>query len=394
MKGCSAMEIRKLTESDYDELLELLNSVFANKYGREMDFLSEQPKMWRRDDEHMSRHTAVFEDGKMVSVVGVYPLPTVIAGEELLFATTGNVATRPEYEGRGYFTKLFSDAMNELTVIGADAARLGGSRSRYSRFGYEMSGSSINFEFNAEARKKHFPKEQRVYFRKIEADDSEALEFIDALIKNKPFHVKRRADELLAALHSKHATPYLALIENEPIGYLSATANGQFVGHAECGNRIVETGYKSAELLAEMISSWQSKLEKTVTFSLAPHEKEAVRLFCETSFDFILSSPSHFKIINYEKIAGALMKLKDSYEPMERGEGVIEIEDYGKIIIYKNASGAGCERTSLPADITLSKAKATRLLFGPLSPAAVADVPTPLKVFLPLPLSWNTLDYV
>ena len=88
------------------------------------------------------------------------------------------------------------------------------------------------------------------------------------------------------------------------------------------------------------------------------------------------------------------MRLKDSYEPMERGEGVIEIEDYGRIILYKNASGAGCERTSLPADVTLDKAKATRLLFGPLSPITVSDVPTSLKEFLPLPLSWNTLDYV
>lgn len=394
MKGCSAMEIRRLTERDYDELLELLNSVFANKYGRAMDFLSEQPKMWRRDDEHMSRHTAVFEDGRMASVVGVYPLPTVIAGEELLFATTGNVATRPEYEGRGYFTRLFTDAMDELSTMGADSARLGGSRVRYSRFGYEMSGSSINFEFTDEARKRYFSESFGITFRKIDDGDTSALKFVDALIKKKPFHVKRRADELSAALHTKHSTPYLALRDGEPIGYLSATADGQFVGHAEYGNRIVETGYSDTKSLADMICAWQSKLGRTVTFSLAPHEKEAVRLFCDASFDFTLVSPSHFKIINYEKIAGALMRLKDSYEPMERGEGVIEIEDYGRIILYKNTSGAGCERTSLPADVTLDRAKATRLLFGPLSPITVSDVPTSLKEFLPLPLSWNTLDYV
>ena len=107
------MEIRKLTANDYDGLLDLLNGVFANKYKRAMDFLCEQPKMWVRDEEHMNKHVGVFEDGRLVSVVGIYPLHLNILGKELLFATTGNVATLPVYEGRGYFTKLFSIAMED-----------------------------------------------------------------------------------------------------------------------------------------------------------------------------------------------------------------------------------------------------------------------------------------
>ena len=40
------MEMRWLTADDYDELLAMLNTVFATKYGRDVDFLAEQPKMW------------------------------------------------------------------------------------------------------------------------------------------------------------------------------------------------------------------------------------------------------------------------------------------------------------------------------------------------------------
>lgn len=100
------MEVRKLTAEDYDQLLYVLNRSFGTLYGREMDFVRELPKMWVRDDEHMSKHTGVFEDGTLCAVVGVYPLPVRIAGEELTFATTGNVATLPEHPGLGQWFPL------------------------------------------------------------------------------------------------------------------------------------------------------------------------------------------------------------------------------------------------------------------------------------------------
>ena len=90
------MEIKRLTAEHYDELLELLNYTSGNKYGKPVDFLSAQPKMWVRDDEHMGCHFGAFEDGRLCAVVGVYPLMTVIDGEKFLFATTGNVATHPD----------------------------------------------------------------------------------------------------------------------------------------------------------------------------------------------------------------------------------------------------------------------------------------------------------
>ena len=119
-------EIRNLKKEDMDELFALLNDTFGHKYGRPMHFDLEQPKMWVRDDAHMERHIAVFEDGKMAAVVGIYPLPAVIGGEKFLFCTTGNVATLPQYEGKGYFSKLFPLAIEEAKRIGAFVCRLGG----------------------------------------------------------------------------------------------------------------------------------------------------------------------------------------------------------------------------------------------------------------------------
>ena len=70
-------------------------------------------------------------------MLGVYPLPAVVAGRRLLFATVGNVATHPYETGRGYMRRLMDAARARLDEMDADASRLGGLRRRYAPFGYE-----------------------------------------------------------------------------------------------------------------------------------------------------------------------------------------------------------------------------------------------------------------
>jgi len=128
------MEIVKLFASDYDEWLDVLNTTFTQKNKREMNFEKQLPKMCVKDDNYMGKHIAIKEDGKICALLGVYPLKVNICGKELMFATVGNVATLPEYEGRGYMRLLMGEAMKELERIGIDASRLGGDRQRYNRY--------------------------------------------------------------------------------------------------------------------------------------------------------------------------------------------------------------------------------------------------------------------
>jgi len=151
-KGYS-LDNKRLTMEHYDELLHVLNYTFGHKYGRPMDFERHLPKMWIKDDDKMMKcHFGAFEDGKLCGVVGVYPMHLHMGDTVYLFATTGNVATLPEYEGRGIFNTLFHCAMRELDEIGADGARLGGQRQRYQRFGFEGCGQVYRFSFGADER--------------------------------------------------------------------------------------------------------------------------------------------------------------------------------------------------------------------------------------------------
>ena len=393
------MEIRKLKAEDRDELLAFLNRVFANKYGRDMDFLCEQPKMWECSDDAMGKHIAIFDGGQMASVVGIYPLPVVIGEEKLLFATTGNVATSTEYEGRGFFTKLFAMAMQEIEELGVDVARLGGARQRYARFGFEPSGSSYSFELNSDNVSKYFGGYgENVEFERVKEDCIEKLEYISDLIRKKDFYVKRSADnghkDLYALLGTKHSAPYVAKKDGTYIGYICAACDRQFVGVGEFGRNVTEYGYESSEDFLHMICAYQRKVGKTLSVTVAPHETELLEKLSDGAEYATLTSPSRFKVRNFEKLTNALIKLKDKKEPLPIGESVVEIEDYGKLLLFKNGEEAGASFTEKTADTKLTKAEATRLLFGHLPYFATKKVPENLKPFLPLPLSWNTLDYV
>lgn len=74
-------KIEHLNAENYDELLHMLNTVFHKSEGDTFDIFL--PVMWKRDDEHMSKHLAIREHGKLAAVVGVYPLPAIISGELL-----------------------------------------------------------------------------------------------------------------------------------------------------------------------------------------------------------------------------------------------------------------------------------------------------------------------
>ena len=221
------MEVRKLNENDYDQLLSLLNEVFTVHSGRQADFLNLLPKMWIRDDLHMGYHIGVFEDERLVSTVGCYPLEVVVGDTSLLFATTGNVATLKEYEGRGYFSLLFDKVMDELQAMGVDAARLGGERQRYGKYGYEPAGTVYDVKFTAKNRIKYYGDVGGdITFTEIFRDDCELLRFCDRVACGSDMYVRRSSDEgyrdVYLALCSKFCRPFVAMQGGKPIGYLSS----------------------------------------------------------------------------------------------------------------------------------------------------------------------------
>lgn len=384
------VEIRKLNKDDYDQLFEVLTKTFENKYKRPVYFDKEQPKMWIRDDEHMAKHTGVFEDGKLVSVVGVYPLPLVIDGEKFMLYTTGNVATLPEYEGKGYFTKLFNMAMQEIEDLHADGARLGGARQRYGRFGFEGGSSIYKFAVAVENVRATKPDMEGISLVKIERDNIEAIRYCHEMMKKKEIYVDRSTEDnyrdMYLALITKSNTPYLVKRGEKLLGYFCIN---------EKMSEISEFYTETAADLYDAVCYLQANYgNREVYITIPPHLTEELRLFANKADRVELHTPSRFKFLNYERIAGALLRLKAKKTRLPSFDYKIHIKDYGTIRLYNNENGAGCEKVDCDGDISLTDSEAMRLLYSYTPTELIADIPYEFKSALPLPLSWATLDYV
>lgn len=384
------MEIVKLTAKDYDEWLHVLNTAFGEKRGTKMDFEKDLPKMCIRDDYHVGMHIAVRENGKICSLLGVYPIKVKIGGTELMFSTVGNVATLAEYEGKGYMTLLLDKAMEELEKIGADASRLGGSRQRYNRYGYEASGTVYNFEIY-DSTTKYCAEDVSAEFKPISKDSAEELAFINNLRSTKIFHVERSRDNICLG-------DYLSLCAWGNIPYVALNSRGEMIGYVSASpdnTELADVMATSLDNLKTILFSWQKKYGGILKFTLMATESEAVKYFASVAHSMSINSPSHFKIINFHKIADALIKVKADITPdLPQGEFVLGIEDWGNLKICVENGNACCEKTNETPQLTLDKLAATRFLFGPASPDIVAPLNSFLASVLPLPLTWNTLDRV
>ena len=94
------LRAERLSSNDRDEALFVLNSAFSNET-HTADFERNLPIMWTGEHDYMARHFGVRENGRLIALLGVYPLPVRIAGHDLLFSTVGNVATLQASRGKG-----------------------------------------------------------------------------------------------------------------------------------------------------------------------------------------------------------------------------------------------------------------------------------------------------
>ena len=110
------LKIINLTQSDYDETLKLLNDVFTIQNKRDMNFEKEMPKIFKNGSKNAENHYGIKENGKLVSVLGIYPFDVEIMNERFKFSTVGNIATHPDFCGRGYMNSLLNFALEYRKV--------------------------------------------------------------------------------------------------------------------------------------------------------------------------------------------------------------------------------------------------------------------------------------
>lgn len=384
-------EIVKLEAGDLKELLRFLNTSFRGDPDC-MHFEKGLPKLWVDDDAHMGKHYAVKEDGKIIAVVGIYIFDAYIGNERHKFATVGNVATAVAHRGKGYLHRFYLLANEILEKEGVDVARLGGKRSRYERYGYEPCGSVYKSLITARNADEYIASnETRHYeFRKIEKEDTAALEKVRALYERNDIRANR--GETLQEF-------YLSAIAWD-MTIWGAYDNGDFAGYILTPPEMTwspEAAAVKSEAFVGMVSRFlQFSGKDQIEVRVAPYQLEEIRSLQAVGETSRVDVPSHFKILNRQKLTEALLKLGNSLTPYPDGEVVIGVEREGNYLISVADGVPACAKTNKPADVNLGYLEAARFMYGPMPPQFTAALPKEKAGFLssifPLPFYWNYQD--
>lgn len=403
-------KIERLNAENYDELLNMLNTVFHKSEGNTFDIFL--PVMWKRDDAHMEKHLAIRENGKLSAVVGIYPLPAIINGEPITFATIGNVATMPEFEGRGMMRTLMNEALKEAKRLGIDVARLSGARQRYNRYGFERAGIDYQFKLTQKNLMDYYhgrlvdgktrydggflskgnSLERKFCFKQILLEEKPLLDHVMKFEKNALLYAERGdAEQFFQTLSAYQCKIWGAFNSTkELVGYICTTEDGATIYEHRAD--YAQNEYKI--LLDWMLESQVHEL----TIHTAPWEYELNMLLERICEKWATTSTNMFCPFNWSKLLNALLKIKATYTLIPVGSLIIQIEGYGTV----EMSADCCVDTDKLPQITLSHLDAVRFLLGILPPTTNYILPENLdaqtKLYiqsvLPLPLWWCNQDRV
>ena len=383
-------ELRRLRTGDMNALSRLLNTAFTGDPDSR-HFEEGLPKMWVDDDAHMQKHIAVFEDGIMAGAVGIYPYDVSIGRKKLRFATVGNIGVLAEYRGRGYMKLLMDAAMEELTAQSIDVSRLGGLRTRYEHYGYEMCGTNYTVRLSRRNASEAGFDTSAITFSPIGPDDADELSFVRRMYGMGEIACDRGDDtDLYRTLCAWKNRPYLACRNGTPIGYLCASPDGA---------SIAEHGAPDARCHTEMLCAWVLQGEAyEIRAELYPWDTDLCRFvmaICET---FTAAPATQCKILSWDRFADALLSLKSAQTALPHGAAVLGIDGWGTLVMEADETGARAYRGDRIPDDTVSPLTAARILFGMTPPALCAPLSDNnnrlLSSWLPLPFSWNGQDRV
>ena len=382
------MEIKRLKKENYDELISLLNLVFSRHNKCIMDFERELPNMCLRDDEHMRKHIGLFADNMLVSVVGVYPLPTKVLDRKINFCTVGNIATHPDYEGCGYMNTLINRAMEIVKEEKYDACRLGGDRARYLRFGFELCGRNYSYYITRKNVIKSLlgGNGKNTRAAEILPNDDKSLTFAREIYhQNKVSVIRKDNGEMYRVMTAWKNTPFLVSKNDEPMGYFTLTPDKKTVSEVYAINK---------DSYLDTVVAISNYLNDDFSITLYEHDIDLIREINKFAEYMSIQIPSNFNVVSFERVVDAYIKLKASYTCLAQGSVTVAIKDYGKIKIFANENDCGCVKFDGECDFELSKPDATRFIFGMHPPVSVTEPNLFAKANFPLPLSWNTQNRV
>ncbi len=379
------LDVVQLTGAEFDEAIGFLDGVFGEH--RPHDFATLLPSIYQPCDELMSCNHALRVDGRIRAIVGLFPIDWQVGGRLLKVGGIGGVSTHPGDRGKGYMGVLMRHCVERMKAEGFHLSWLGGQRQRYGYFGYEKCGQTVSFDLGPANLRHAGPETAGLRFEALEPGHSERLEQAWVMHRAQRVHCRRRKPWFHRYLRAWYNRPHAALDgSGEMAGYL--VAGGE-------GGQVVELVGRDQETALAMAPAWvQARDAGSVRFTLPPERRGLVRGLGAVAESVSVASSGNWQVFDWAATVEALMGVCDG---LPEGEADLGIEGYGKLRVRVRDGRVECRREDAGGGVTWDPRTAMRVLFGPLAPELVTDVPPALdalRAWCPLPLGWLRPDGV
>ncbi|UDN56811.1 GNAT family N-acetyltransferase [Clostridioides sp. ES-S-0010-02] len=329
------MEIkpRSAKVEEFDKVTGLINYVFRISRNYKPTMVEEFPLLLNKDN--IENMIIISENEKVVSDVNYLVQDVSIQGNKLKVAAIGGVCTHPDYEKKGYSSKILDKAEEKMFSDGVDVLIISGTRSLYSRRNCSVVKSFYKYTIK--------PENIEIPYEIVEFDetnfekDADLDKMIELYNQNSTRFIRTR-DEFKKLLHA-------ATIAWGPIDYKKVfiKENSNIIGYL-----IIRTIKKEGSIIGEVVEIGVNNINvenilKYVTnkFGLEYLDyKVHVRnlkdqLGCNElkSLDY---QQGTIKIINYSKLCDNLKGYFDQYVDSELLEHIEFKQVENKYIIkYK-----------------------------------------------------------
>lgn len=161
------IEVRFLEKDEYQAAARLADSTFRD--GEQKSMAAAYPQAF---SPALNQSVGLFEDGILVSFIGVVPQIVNIGPAKIRVMSIGSVCTHPEVRGRGYAGRIFNFIQEHARKAGVSLLLVSGAGPLYARAGCAPFGSIHHIVMKREDMAQPTASNlQSVHFRRVQSSD-------------------------------------------------------------------------------------------------------------------------------------------------------------------------------------------------------------------------------
>ena len=220
---------------------------------------------------------------------------------------------------------LLNYALEEMKKEGVHISNLGGRRSRYNHFGYEISGNCYGTGISYDAFKRAYPEyAPKFSFKALYYDDKEIVKACKEIYDKKPVHYEYDYDGFYLRMYRENGImPYAVYNGDKLEGFLAT-------GIQEATTDIREICLKDEESSSEVLFSFMAEKNIGLKLNVSEMQLPHLRAFVDISGEVTRHGSGMWNILRWKEVISAFMKRKAEYTSLEPGKIVLTLKKKGR----------------------------------------------------------------